>query len=565
MPEFTSATVDIDGYVPFPEDRCKQYISGGYWRNLTFHDVLDRVADEHPDRTAVLGPHRELSYDELRTRSEYLARRLVDVLDLSVNDRVVFQLPNCSEFLEAFLACSRAGVVPVMLLPRHREAEATHVTNLTDAKVVFTNGDRYDTRFDHVRLFEDIEGNCETMEHKVAISDGDAPAGWASFNELCEPSDSDVLESVDINPCNLGVMLLSGGTTGMPKGIPRTHNDYVFQWEYMARVADIEDDWIGFPSVPIGHNASLNCIVGATLWAGATLAVEPDLKPESLMSLVEEVGGNYTLPIPTQLIDILEHPNLDEYDLSSLEVVISGGQKVRPKAVYEFVKRWDVGFENIFGMAEGPLICTRPEDDVDVQAHTVGRPIAPDADEVRIVNERRAETVEDAEPGELAVRGPGYFTGYFRNEAENAENFDDEGWFYTEDVLRQNEDGNYEVFGRMKDTIIRGGENIFAPGLEDVIIEHDSVQNVAVIGMPDERLGERPCAFIELEPGEDSFTLAELSTFLEDRGIAVFKHPERLEIVDEIPRTEVGKIAKVSLEERIMEQLKQEGKLPEDY
>lgn len=565
MVGYESATIDIDGYVPFPEERSRQYIEDGLWHNMTFHDVLDRVADEHPDRTAVLGPHRELSYGELQRRTRELATGLVDELGLEVGDMAVFQFPNCTEFVEAFFACSRAGVVPVMLLPRHRAAEATHVTNLTDAKAIFTAGDRYEMGFDHVDLVDSIEDDCDTLEHKVAVCDDEVPAGWHSYDGLFDAGDTGALDDVDVNPNDPGVMLLSGGTTGMPKGIPRTHNDYVFQWEYMATVSEVEPDWVSFPSVPIGHNASLNCIVGANFWAGATLAVEPDLKPESLMALIERVGGNYTLPIPTQLIDILEHPKLSEYDLSSLEVVVSGGQKVRPKAVYEFVDRWDVGFENIFGMAEGPLICTRPDDDVDVQAHTVGRPIATHADEVRIVDERREEEVPQGEAGELAVRGPGYFTGYFRNEEENAENFDDDGWFYTEDVLRLNDDGNYEVFGRMKDTIIRGGENIYAPGLEDVIIEHPDVQNVAVIGMPDERLGERPCAFVELEDGTDSFGVEELSAFLDERGIAVFKHPERVEIVDEIPRTEVGKIAKVSLEERITEQLKSEGALPEDY
>lgn len=565
MVEFTSSTVDIKGYEPFPEERCERYLEEGYWRDLTFHDVLDRVADEHPDRTAIVGPNRELTYEELQSRSRHLARHLADDLGLEKNDMVVFQLPNCSEFLEAFFACSRVGVVPVMLLPRHRESEGKHVTTLTDAKAVFTAGDRYEMGFDHINLFDSIESQCATLEHKIALADGQAPDDWISFDSLCESSQSDVLDSIDINPCNPGVMLLSGGTTGMPKGIPRTHTDYIFQWEHMAKVSQVEDDWIAFPSVPIGHNASLNCIVGAAFWKGATIAVEPDLKPESLMALIERVGGNYTLPIPTQLIDILEHPNLDEYDLSSLEVIVSGGQKVRPKAVYEFVDRWDVGFENIFGMAEGPLICTRPDDDVDVQAHTVGRPIAPDADEARIVDTRRESEVEQGESGELAVRGPGFFTGYFRNEEENEENFGEDGWFYTEDLLKLNEDGNYEVLGRIKDTIIRGGENIYAPGIEDVVINHPKVKNVAVIGMPDERLGERPCAFVELEPGVEDFDREELSGFLESEGIAVFKHPERIELVDEIPRTEVGKIAKVSLRERITQKLKREGHLPEDY
>ncbi|WP_165872082.1 (2,3-dihydroxybenzoyl)adenylate synthase [Natrarchaeobius halalkaliphilus] len=557
-------TTDIEGYVPFPDDRCQEYVDEGYWRNLTFHDVLDRAATETPEQTAVIGPHRELTYEELAENSRQLAISLATEAGLEENDFVVFQFPNSSEFLEAFFACSRIGVIPVMLLPRHREAEARHVLDLTEAKAVFAAGDRYQLGFDHVSLLDDVGDEFDHLTHRFAVVDDEEtlPEGWTSFDAArdgdlgSEPSVD--LEDIDVNPSNPGVLLLSGGTTGMPKGIPRTYNDYVFQWEYMAKVANVQSDWVAFPSVPIGHNASLNCVIGAAIWAGATIAVEPVLKPDALMSLIERHGGSYSLPIPTQLIDILEHPDLEEYDLSSLEVLVSGGQKVRPKAVYEFVDRWDIGFCNIFGMAEGPLICTRPEDDVDDQAHTVGRPIAPDADEVRIVDEAREEEVTRGDAGELSVRGPGFFTGYLRHAEENDENFDDDGWFYTEDVLALNDDGNYEVYGRLKDTIIRGGENIYAPGLEDVIIEHEKVENVAVIGIPDDRLGERVGAYIELVDGYDSLTVDEMGEYLKGQGIAVFKRPERIEIVNELPRTEVGKISKADLRDDIVKRLESE-------
>ena len=345
-------------------------------------------------------------------------------------------------------------------------------------------------------------------------------------------------------------MLLSGGTTGMPKGIPRTHNDYVFQWAAMAEVAGVEPDWVAFPSVPIGHNASLCCIVGAAVWTGAQIAVEPELKPEALMALIERVGGSYSLPIPTQLIDVLDHPDLEDYDLSSLEVLVSGGQKVPPKVVEECVERWGIGFCNIFGMAEGPLVCSRPDDPLEVQAETVGRPIH-GAAELRIVDRDREGEVEDGTPGELAVRGPGYFTGYFRNPEENAANLDDAGWFYTEDILARRPDGNYEVYGRIKDTIIRAGENVYAPAVEDVLAEHPKVANVALLGLPDDRLGERPWAVVELAEDAADLSLQELTDFLEERGLAVFKRPEGLEVRATLPRTGVGKIDK----QRLLEEL----------
>ncbi len=560
-------SAEIEGYVPFPDDRAESYIEEGYWKERPFHAVLDERVERHPNRTALIGPDRELSYAELAENSARIAASLQRETTLERLDRVVFQLPNTVEFVEAFFAFSRLGVVPVMLLPRHRESEARHVIELTDAKAFVTTGSRYDLGFDFVEFVDEFAGEYPDLERLVAVAgeDQQLPEHWTAFDSLRSASEPEDLSPVDVNPSDPGVMLLSGGTTGLPKGIPRTHNDYVFQWGQMADAVGVEDDWVGFPSVPIGHNASLCCVVGSAFWAGATVAVEPVLKPDRLMQLIEDVDGTYSLPVPTQLVDILEHPDRDSYDLSSLEALISGGQKVPPRVVYELVDEYGIGFCNIFGMAEGPLICTRPDDDVDTQANTVGRPIAPDADEVRIVGTDRQAEVEQGEQGELSVRGPGYFTGYFRTPEENAENFDDNGWFYTEDVLSVDTDGKYRVHGRIKETIIRGGENIYAPDLKDVIIEHEAIENVAVIGIPDERLGERPAAFVELRENTDEFTLEDLQSFLSDRGIAVFKRPERLEIVDELPRTEVGKIAKVDLKERITEKLDRGDKLPDDY
>lgn len=545
------STEALEGYIPFPPDRVEAYRDSGWWRDLAFHDVLDRAADSRPEHPAVIGPHRTLSYRALTENSRRIAAGLED-LGISTHDRVVFQLPNCSEFVEAFFACSRIGAIPVMVLPRHREAEVRHVIDLVDAVGYLTAGDRDDVGFDYLDLIDSVRDDYSTLDHTIAVGAGEPDrAGWTGFDRLREsPIDG---PDGSVEPTDPGVMLLSGGTTGMPKGIPRTHNDYVFQWERMADAVGFADDWVAFPSVPIGHNASLCCVVGTTVWSGGTLAVEPQLKPASLMALIQRVGGNYSLPMPTQIIDILEHPELDEYELSSLEVLVSGGQKVPPRAVYETAERWGVGFCNIFGMAEGPLICTRPDDDLEIQATTVGRPIAPEADEVRIVDLDRDTDLPPGEAGELAVRGPGYFTGYFRNPDENAENFDEDGWLYTEDIVAVRPDGNFEVYGRIKDTIIRGGETIYAPGVEDALAEHPGVANVAVVGKPDERLGERPFAYVEPPEAVEPPTLPALQKFLDDRGMAVFKRPEGLEVVGELPRTGVGKIDKAALEDRVDE------------
>lgn len=572
MSESEDDPSSLNGYIPFSQQRQQQYRQQELWRDLCFHDVLDRVASDHPNRPAVVSREQELSYSDLAETSRTMASHLIDDLNINSQERILFQLPNGPEFLISLFACSRIGVIPVMILPRHREAEVRHLLELTDARAYIGNAGRYSMGFDYMGMARSIIDDYVHFDHIVGLTaEDDSPNDIIEFDDLLNPPPREKINrvnTIDVDPAKPGLFLLSGGTTGLPKAIPRTHNDYVLQWEHCARVSGVTGDWTVFPSVPIGHNASLCCIVGAGIWAGATTAVEPILKPDALMSLIERFEGNCTLPMPTQIIDILNHPDRDQYDLSSLKVLWSGGQKVPPHVVREAVEQWDIGFCNVFGMAEGPLIETRPDDQLEIQAETVGHPLIPKADECKLVDMKRESEVPVGTTGELAVRGPAFFTGYFRNSEENSENFDSNGWFYTEDILSLRDDGNFEVYGRIKDTIIRGGENIFAPDIEDRLVEHEHIENAAVIGMPDERLGERVCAFVELSNDQNSslnFQLDDITSYLENQGIAVFKLPERIEIMDELPRTEVGKIDKKQLKDRITQTLKEEGHLSETF
>lgn len=544
-----TSTADIRGYVPFPDERIRQYLDGGQWRNMTFHDVVDRVAAEDPDRPAVTGPDRDLTYGELARNSRRIAGTLHGDLGLGPDDLVTFQLPNCVEFVEAFLACSRIGVAPALVLPRHREQELRHVVGLTESRAVVTVDDRYDLGFDYAGLVDDVAGDYDHLDHRIAVTaDGDPRDGWHDLGAMRDDDDGvELVESIDVNPCNPGLLMLSGGTSGLPKAIPRTHNDYGYLWERIADAMGVEADWTLVAGLPVPHSFAFGYVMGAALWAGASFAVDPDLKPESIMALVDRVEGDVTTLIPKQLIDLLEHDDADRYDLSTLRVVCSGGQKVPPDVTRRVVDRWNVGFCHVFGMGEGAQIITRPDDPLEVQANTVGRPLGP-ADEVRIVDADGTD-LPQGEPGELVVRGPGVFTGYLRNEAANAEDFDSGGWFHTGDVFVRREDGNYEVYGRLDDTINRAGETIYAPAVEDVLVEHPKVNAAAVVGVPDPELGERVGAAVELEAGVDSITVDEVQAFFEDRGIAVFRRPERLKVVESLPETKVGKIDRGRVEE----------------
>lgn len=537
----TASPQSLDGFTPMPADRVEAYREAGYWRDRPFHRVLDAAAARHPDRAVVVGPHGERSYAELAARSRRVAGHLALEWGVAPGERVALQLTNRVEFVELLFACSRVGAIPVALLPRHGPAEVRHVLERTDARAYVTDG-----AVDEAAL--------EGVDHRLAVGEA-GPDGWPGYAALVAGPASAAaerrLDAIDVDPCAPGVFVLSGGTTGMPKAIPRTHNDYVYEWEWVARAAGFEPTWTTLSCVPIGHNASLVVVLGATLWAGATMAVEPRLKPAPLAARIETAGVTYAFAVPTQLVDFGEPPDRAAFDLSSLEAIITGGAKASPELVRDAIERWDVAVLNNFGMAEGPTTFARPGDPVAVQAETVGRPINPDADDLRLVDPDTGRPVPDGEPGELVAKGPGVFTGYFRAPAANERAFDADGWLHTGDLLARRPDGNLVVHGRLDDTIIRGGESIYAPGVEDVIVEHPAVEQVAVVGLPDERLGQRACACVELRAGADGLTLEGLRAFLEERGLAVFKHPERLERFDRLPRTAVGKLDKATLRERL--------------
>ena len=560
MARFETSTADIDGYQPFPDDRICEYLDAGYWRNRTFHGIVDQAAAETPDSPAVTGPDRTLTYADLAERSRTIAAAL-HAMGLGPDDLVTLYLPNCVEFVEVFLACSRAGLVPALALPRHREREIRHLVDLTGSRLVVTDAGRYDLGFDYAGLAADVAADADHVEALVGVTaDGDAPPeGWHDVSTLATEGAGAVtatgagngttsapgepLADLTVNPCDPGLLMLSGGTSGLPKAIPRTHNDYVYLWEHIAAAMGVEPDWSLVAGLPVPHSFAFGYVLGPALWTGAEVVVEPRLKPGPVVEAIDRTGGDLTTLIPKQLIDFLE---LDDDALASLRVVCSGGQKVPPDVTRRVVERWAVGFCHVFGMGEGAQILTRPEDSLDVQAGTIGRPVGP-GDEVRVLD-GAGRPVEGGEPGELVVRGPGVFTGYLRNPGANAADFDADGWFHTGDVVAERADGNYEVYGRLDDTINRAGETIYATAVEDALVEHPRVAKAAVVGLPDPELGERVGAAVELVAGVEDLSVEEVQDFFEAEGHAVYRRPERLVVLEELPETRVGKIDRGDVE-----------------
>jgi non-ribosomal peptide synthetase component E (peptide arylation enzyme) len=403
-----------------------------------------------------------------------------------------------------------------------------------------------------------IADSAPPLERVAVTADGsDPPSGWTGFEELRDSAidGSQAIGELEVNPCNPGLLMLSGGTSGLPKLIPRTHNDYLYQWEHIAAALEVGEDWTFVAGIPVGHSFTVGYILGPALWCGGTVALEPALKPGPLAETIDRVSGDVTALIPKQLFDLLDQD--DEHDLRTLRVVCSGGQKVPPELTRRIVDRWDVGFSHVFGMGEGPQLITRPNDPLEVQATTVGRPLG-DADEVRILDPE-GRPVDEGEPGELVFRGPGLTSGYLRNPEANAEAFEPSGWFHTGDVVSRREDGNYEVWGRLDDTINRAGETIYAPAVEDALVEHPAIKKAAVVGLPDEELGERVGAAVEQAEDGTGLRLDEVASYLADEGYAVYQRPERLILVDELPETQVGKLDRAAVKGWFDEDASPEG------
>ena len=542
----------LDGVVPFPPDFVARYRAKGYWEDRSLAGVFQDVFATFAGRTALIAGSEHVTYRELAGRVERLARHFLE-LGLRPLDRVVVQLPNVPEFVSVYFALQRVGAIPVMALPPHRYREIKYYVELTEAVAYVIPDEAGD--FDFVELARRITSECRSLRHVVVA--GEAPPGMVSL-ATCLSTESRVpasaLGDVTIDSMDPAVLQLSGGTTGVPKLIPRLHNDYVYNSKTAATMVDVRPGDALLVVLPIAHNLPLACpgIQGFFL-RGARAVLSSSVRAQDVFSLIERERVTHLAVVPALLIRWINDPAISRYDLSSVRVVQSGGQRLQPE-----VKRLcearipSATVQENFGMAEGMLTFVRLDDPYDVRLETVGRPMCPD-DEVKLVDDEGRE-VADGEVGELAVRGPYTLRGYYRAPEHNARVFTPDGFYLSGDLMRRHPSGNFVVEGRKKDLINRGGEKISAEEIESLILSHPAVQNVACVPMPDPILGERTCAFVVPRRGQ-RVTLPEIVVHLTEAGIAKFKLPERLELIDELPLSPFGKVSKVTLTKLIAERL----------
>jgi 2,3-dihydroxybenzoate-AMP ligase len=542
----------LQGCTAWPEEFARRYRQQGYWAGITLHDMLVRSIRAAPDRTALVHGNRRLTYAQVGEAIDLLAGRLID-LGFRPLDRVVFQLPNSIELVIAFFALVRIGVIPVMALPAHRSEEISHFVAHAEA-VGYVVAERWRDH-DNRPLIAEVSRRSPSLRHVLVL--GTPQADQVSLIDLIvgergRGDGADRLAEVAPAPDEVALMLLSGGTTGLPKMIPRTHDDYVYNCLQTSAIAGFDADTVFLAVLAMAHNYTLGCpgVLGA-LARGGTAVIAPDPALETVARLIETERVTLISAAVPLIVNWLNAELPRHRDLSSLRVLMNGGAKLAPELRRRVERRFGCTFQECFGTGEGLINMTRLDDPEEIRFTSSGRPVSP-ADETRIVDEQGAD-VADGMVGELICRGPYTVRGYYNAPAANRAGFTSDGFYRMGDAVRRI-DRHLYVEGRLKDIINRGGEKISCEEVENHILAHPKIKNVCVVAMPDETYGEKACAFVILADGA-TLDFAEMKTFLLARNIAKFKLPERLEIATEFPTSAAGKVLRRELRRIVAERV----------
>ncbi|MEV4158298.1 AMP-binding protein [Nocardia salmonicida] len=525
----------LEGCTPWPEDFGVRYRDHGHWTGETLADLPGRWAKQYRDRVALVGDDQRITYRELEHRVQRRAAGF-HAQGLVAGDRVVVQLPNTPEFVVVCFALLSLDVKPVFALPAHRANEIRHLLTMTDARGYVVPDHSHG--FDHGSLAATLAQEFPSL--RVFVHGKDVPPWMVPLDQVdAEPA---ALPSPD--PADVAFFLLSGGTTALPKLIPRTHHDYAYQTRAAAAVTGLTRNDVYLAALPAAFNFTWGCpgIVG-TLRVGGTVVFVEDPLPADCFELIERERVSVTALVPAVLQIWLDAAldNID--DLASLRVIQVGGAPLHETTAARVDPELDCRLQQVFGMAEGLLTMTRDTDSLDVVLTTQGRPLSPD-DEIRIIDEAGAQ-VPAGVTGELLTRGPYTLRGYYRAAEYNSTAFTADGFYRTGDLAEVTADGQLIVRGRRKDVIIRGGNKISAAEVEGHLVDHPAVAQVAVVPVPDPYLGERICVYIRANAAPP--TLIELRKHLQEKGIAEYKLPDRLEVVSELPLTGLGKVDKKAL------------------
>jgi len=544
----------LEGFTPYKKEDAEKYNNFRWWSGLTFGDILDRAADIHPEKEAFVDRKTRLTYEEAREKTNKLAIGLMD-LGIQPLDRALVQLPNWNEFVFAYFALQKVGAIPVLLIDRYRQFEINHLISLTGA-TSWIVASRY-KKTDYVPIINDVLKEHPELKNVITVRGEGDQQPFTSLESLIEEAEltEDNLARLANrlpDPMQVAHMGPTGGTTGAPKIVPRTHNSLITGIEYCSKSWEQSNQDINLIAGPVGHDLTFSKgFIGSITTLGKIIFLD-SADDKNLCETIEKEKITSIIWVPTLAQRMLQYEDLAKHDLSSLKKMHSAGGASHPDLVKDVTEKLKMKFYNGYGGTEGMTTITRTTDDLETICTTVGRPTCP-YDTYKVIDKDGNELPPNTQ-GELVLKGPGVFTGYYNNPEENKEAFTKDGFFRTGDVAKIDEKGYITLTGRIKEMINRGGESISATEIERLINRHPDVSAVAVIPMPDPFMGERVCAYIQPKAGSQ-LSFDEIISFLKGQKASVLQLPERIEFIDVMPYTGAQKLDKRSLREDIEKKL----------
>lgn len=549
--------MSLEGWIPYRKEDAEKYNHLRWWAGHTFGDLLDKAADIYPDKEGLVDLDRRFTYAQVRERVDRLAVSLMD-LNIKPLDRAMVQLPNWHEFVFSYFALQKIGAIPILLLPKYGEYEINYIANLTEASS-WILPQKY-RKMDFHPVTKAVLRENPQMKTVIMVR-GEGNESILSLEALIQDgtiSDRNMerLARWRPDPMEVAHMGPTGGTTGLPKVVPRTHNDYLCRVEYAARAWELTSDDILLIVAPVTHDLSFSQGLCSIIYTFGKAVMLDATDAENICRTIEEEKITAIAWAPVLASRVSRYECLNDFNLGSLKKMYIGGGISSPELIREVSDRLDCHVLNGYGGTEGMSTLPRMHDNLDRKCLTVGRPTCP-YDTYKIFDPEGKECPPNM-PGELSVKGPGMFSGYYKAPEENKQMFDGNGFFRTGDQAMVDEAGDIVLTGRIKDIIIRGGENISPVEMENLIMAHPGVVAAAVVGMPDPVMGERACAYIQPRQGME-LSLEEVNAFLKGKGASVLQYPERVELVDSMPVTGAkGLIDKKVLKKDIMEKRKEE-------
>jgi acyl-CoA synthetase (AMP-forming)/AMP-acid ligase II len=505
------------------------------------------------NKEALLGvPPERMTYADLGRAVDGMATALV-TSGLEKDDIVLVQLPNCWELAMLYLAVAKAGGIISPVPTQWRSKELNYVAGLTQAKAIITMESFHG--FSHIAMAKEVQGKNPSIKHVFAYDDV-----VRMIRETPDPT----LAQIPVHGNDLFTLCWTSGTEAQPKGCPLSHNNWRCQCSIVTGAGVFPGD-NQLTAGPLVNMGSVGTVMVPWLMVGGTMVLHHPFDPMLLLKQMVEEKINYTLLVPAVVNLILKHPVASQFDLSSIRSLTVGSAPLSLWGMQEFKKKWNVDIGNIWGQNEGTAIVSLASDVPDMSRRvdqfprygvpgvTWSTPITQYI-RTKVVDPFGKEFTRQDEVGELLYRGPNVIPEYFKRPDLTASAFDSEGFFRTGDLFQLKGDRYLKFFDRAKDIIIRGGFNISAQEVENVVLAHPGVQDAAAVGMADENLGERTCIYAVPKP-EQTLTLEGIVTFMKEAGVALYKLPERLEVVEAIPRNPVGKILKSELRKALAAKL----------